>query len=146
MNNFVPELSGSSSSSSNGAVKYGMCKFHASGREDLDVRMLVRRQTQETSSKTSSHFSTCRGRPFCIQIIDALNPIRSKSQLQSLIDTINHTSTSKDDDNDDGNDLNYTDTISYGKNPLGVGISPETFKMVSSSVFSGLQEDTESKV
>ncbi|KAG7345898.1 pseudouridylate synthase [Nitzschia inconspicua] len=115
---------------------YGMIKFHGSGREDMDVRMLVR-----------SDSPTCRGRPFCVQIIDAFRPISRKEQLISLMHTINHTIV----DNTVADVTCCPSTqnplaISYGKNPLGVGISPDNFQMVPADVFSGLQHSTESKV
>jgi tRNA pseudouridine synthase 10 len=104
-----------------------MCKFHASGREDMDVRMLLRPSSQ--------------GRPFCVQFIDSLRPILSEDQLQQLVDTINHTN--KDDKDDDNN--KSSSALWYGKNPLGVGISKE-FRLVPAKAFSSLQADTETKV
>eukprot|EP00980_Cylindrotheca_fusiformis_P000427 scaffold103_cov116-Cylindrotheca_fusiformis.AAC.2 len=110
------------------SVKYGMCKFHASGREDMDVRMLLRPNTI--------------GRPFCVQLIDALRPLESQEQLNDLVATINHTkhtTTSEEDDN------NFSCQW-HGKNPMGVGIAPNKFQMTPASAYSGLQADTESKV
>lgn len=101
-----------------GSVQYGMCKFHASGREDLDVRMLLRPNT--------------KGRPFCVQIIDALRPIESQEQLQTLVDTINQ-------------GTGENSQLWYGQNPLGVGISSD-FRIVPSKAFSSLQAETETKV
>jgi tRNA U54 and U55 pseudouridine synthase Pus10 len=118
---------------------YGMIKFHGSGREDMDVRMLVR-----------SDSSTCQGRPFCVQIVDALRPIHSKQHLTSFIKSINHNS--PDNSNKSitpaiNRPSSYnSQAISYGNNPLGVGISPSDFKFVSSKVFSGLQQSTETKI
>ena len=109
-----------------GTVQYGMCKFHASGREDMDVRMLLRPST--------------RGRPFCVQLIDSLKPITSKDQLQQLVDTINHT---RGVDSVESNP--YSSTLWYGKNSMGVGISANFFLAPSKS-FSNLQKDTETKV
>ena len=132
-----------------GGVLYGMIKFHASGREDMDVRMLVR-----------SESPTCHGRPFCIQVIDALNPIVSPNQLKGLAETINkivtgatRTSTSTEEistKNDrveikSGDGLRNTGASYYGQNPMGVGILPNALRLVPASMFSGLQKDTESK-
>ena len=135
-------------STSGGGVLYGMIKFHASGREDMDVRMLVR-----------SESPTCHGRPFCVQIIDALNPIACPEQLKALVETINYsvtgssaTEVTKVDPTeknsveiDPGNGLCNTGASDYGQNPMGVGISPAVFRLVPAAVFSGLQKDTESK-
>lgn len=142
-NNLMPDTA---SGGGGGGVVYGMIKFHASGREDMDVRMLVRSESK-----------TCHGRPFCVQIIDALNPIVSPNQLEGLVETINHRVTGKEKsieaieskndsdhvDTDDG--LCNTGTSFYGKNPMGVGISPDVFRPVPAAVFAGLQKDTESK-
>ncbi len=136
-NNLLPNVS----SNSGGGVLYGMIKFHASGREDMDVRMLVRSESQ-----------TCHGRPFCVQIIDALKPISSPDQLQGLIETINHstkgpleTTKIKSSEVDLENGADNLAATFYGQNPMGVGISPDAFRPVSATVFSGLQKDTESK-
>ena len=136
-NNLLPNAS----SNSGGGVLYGMIKFHASGREDMDVRMLVR-----------SGSPTCHGRPFCVQIIDALKPISSPKQLQGLIETINHstkgtlgTTEITNSKTDLENGANNLEATFYGQNPMGVGISPDAFRPVSATVFSGLQKDTESK-
>lgn len=109
------------------STKYGMCKFHASGREDMDVRMLLRPNTI--------------GRPFCIQLIDALNPVRSQEQLDELVKKINHTSTSMNRDKF----AHYASDLWHGQSPLGVGIS-NNFTMAPAKAFSNLQADTESKV
>lgn len=118
---------------------YGMIKFHASGREDLDVRMLVR-----------SNSPTCVGRPFCIQIIDALRPISRMEQLAVLTHAINHTTATTP--SNDGTaihhrlSVNNPHAISYGQNPMGVGVAPDHFQLVPSTTFSGLQESTETKL
>jgi tRNA U54 and U55 pseudouridine synthase Pus10 len=148
-------------SAASSSVKYGMIKFHASGREDMDVRMLVRTDSE-----------TCHGRPFCVQIIDSCKCITSLAHLLRLANRINHTNMNDDsnpheiaaikNDNvggakndkenntfyggDNNNNNNNSNVMSYGKNPLGVGIDRWNFKVVSSKVFSGLQQDTESKV
>ena len=77
---------------------YGMCKFHASGREDMDVRMLLRPNT--------------KGRPFCIQLVDALRPLESTLELEQIVEQIN---------SGDGE----SSTKWYGSNPMGVGIAPD---------------------
>jgi tRNA U54 and U55 pseudouridine synthase Pus10 len=127
-----------------GSVIYGMFKFHASGREDMDVRMLLRPDNSDTS----------KGRPFCVQLIDALRPIETSEQLTALVHAINHntTTTTKTetditiDNNDDNNNKdNYSSPLWYGSNPLGVGLS-EDFFLVPAKAFSTLQADTETKV
>lgn len=105
------------------SMQYGMCKFHASGREDMDVRMLLRPNTPTSSSK---------GRPFCIQLIDALLPLESEQQLDQIVERIN-------------GGQGESSPLWYGTNPMGVGISPQ-LRLVPSSTFSNLQADTESKV
>ena len=55
----------------NGKIVYGMCKFHASGREDIDVRMLG------------------NGRPFALEIIDAYQ-IPTISDLNKAEQYIHH--------------------------------------------------------
>jgi hypothetical protein len=95
-----------------------------------------------------SNSPTCKGRPFCIQIIDALRPIHTKQQLTSLIHTINATETTNNDikmivGHPSQHNLQC---FSYGQNPLGVGIATDEFQMVPAQVFSGLQQSTESKV
>mmetsp|Transcript_22267 Transcript_22267/g.25776 ORF Transcript_22267/g.25776 Transcript_22267/m.25776 type:complete len:433 (-) Transcript_22267:40-1338(-) len=140
-------------------VLYGMIKFHASGREDMDVRMVVKKQQkqQQLSVAADSSKSRVYGRPFCVQIVDALRPIVSKTQLRELIDTINcnnnnTTTTTTNNDKIDSiinhnfcGDGNNKAVISYGQNPWGVGIS-SSFKPVPAALFSGLQKDTESKM
>jgi tRNA U54 and U55 pseudouridine synthase Pus10 len=136
-NNLMPDIP----SDGGGGVLYGMIKFHASGREDMDVRMLVR-----------SESSTCHGRPFCVQVIDALNPIVSPNQLKDLAETINQivtgttsTSTEESVKIDSGDGLCNTVASYYGQNPMGVGILPNALRLVPAAIFSGLQKDTESK-
>jgi tRNA U54 and U55 pseudouridine synthase Pus10 len=132
-------LANKNGSTQGGGTIYGMIKFHASGREDMDVRMLVRTDSE-----------TCRGRPFCVQVVDALRSLTSAQQLTELVDTINHHVAFQSDANSkhviDIGKAKDANTSAYGQNPLGVGISPDEFKVVSSKVFSSLQQDTESKV
>lgn len=127
-------LESDSPSNNSGGVLYGMIKFHASGREDMDVRMLIRPDSP-----------TCHGRPFCVQIIDALKPIVSQEQLQGLMETINHEKTESSTTASTKKGAPSTRGISYGQNPMGVGISSDAFRPVPAAVFSGLQMDTESK-
>jgi len=103
---------------SSGNLQYGMCKFHASGREDMDVRMLLRPHT--------------KGRPFCLQIIDAMRPIVSEDQLQGFVKSVNAGSAEPN-------------PLWYGENEKGVGISTD-FAMVPALAFSTLQSDTETKI
>jgi tRNA U54 and U55 pseudouridine synthase Pus10 len=103
-------------------VFYGMCKFHASGREDMDVRMLLN--------------ATTKGRPFCLQVVDSLHGPPSDKQLQDMVQAVNHSQVAK---------ATPEATNYYGENPNGVGISPE-LKLCNASAFGGLQADTESKI
>jgi tRNA U54 and U55 pseudouridine synthase Pus10 len=129
-NPIVQQLGVSSQNNISGNVIYGMCKFHASGREDMDVRMLLRPNTI--------------GRPFCVQMIDAARPLESQQQLDDLVATINHTQdsfisvTTKD--------VHNGSTQWHGKNPMGVGIAPNKFHIAPASAYSSLQADTETKV
>ena len=125
-------------------VIYGMCKFHASGREDMDVRMLIKKDA-------CSNHSGSKGRPFCVQFIDAFRPIQSIQQLTDIVHIINHTqpaTLTMEEETADGvkrDTLLSTSTTWYGQNPLGVGISDD-LHLVPSSAFSNLQSDTETKV
>ncbi|KAL3940730.1 MAG: hypothetical protein SGBAC_004781 [Bacillariaceae sp.] len=128
--------SASASSSSSSNVIYGMCKFHASGREDMDVRMLIR-----PNSKTL-------GRPFCVQLIDAKRALQSQEQLNEIVTTINYTTAATTTitpamiDSDDSS----KSALWHGQNPLGVGVCPEKLRLAPASAYSTLQSDTESKV
>jgi tRNA pseudouridine(54/55) synthase len=104
-------------------TKYGMCKFHASGREDMDVRMLLRPNTI--------------GRPFCIQLIDALRPLETQEQLYDVGKRIN---------NADSNNKGQTSPLWHGQNPMGVGVAEEKLTVINAKAYSNLQADTESKV
>jgi hypothetical protein len=156
LNNVTPSRSDNTSDGGGGGgvggggVLYGMIKLYASSREDMDVRMLVRRKWSsktDPDSMEETTTSSCHGRPFCVQIVDALRPIISSKQLRDLINNINHTTTRTT------TTITITDLVAnsndnailYGQNPMGVGISPDTFKPVAATIFSGLQKDTESK-
>jgi tRNA pseudouridine(54/55) synthase len=109
---------------------FGMAKFHASGREDLDVRMML---PPDYSHETIG-IKEITGRPFVYEIFDA-NRLPAVSALKQIVDEVNQEASEGDAI------LPYR---TYGKNPMGVGISPD-LRFVQSSAFSGLQNETESK-
>lgn len=106
---------------------FGMAKFHASGREDMDVRMLLPESVDNDGPRIT-------GRPFVYEIFDALR-FPSMEALQTIVHEINAFT----DDNDS------PDPRSYGRNSMGVGISSE-LNFVASSSFKKLQDETEDKV
>jgi tRNA pseudouridine(54/55) synthase len=108
-------------------VVFGMAKFHASGREDMDVRMLLPELPESSESQIT-------GRPFVYEIIDAYR-VPSLETLQQIVREVNHFT----------NDDDEPDPRSYGRNPMGVGISKELM-FVPSVAYKKLQEETESKV
>jgi tRNA pseudouridine synthase 10 len=108
-------------------VVFGMAKFHASGREDMDVRMLLPDQPESSGLPIT-------GRPFVYEIIDAYR-VPSLKALQQIVREVNHFT----------NDDDEPDQRSYGRNPMGVGISND-LRFVSSVAYKKLQEETESKV
>lgn len=110
-------------------VVFGMAKFHASGREDMDVRMLL--PDPETCGDTN-----ITGRPFVCEITDALNLLRP-DQLDEIVSEINHFKAS-------AGQLSSM-SRSHGKNPLGVGIAPD-LQFVPATAFKNLQAETEKKV
>jgi tRNA U54 and U55 pseudouridine synthase Pus10 len=132
--------------SNNMQIQFGMAKFHASGREDMDVRMLL--PSDEHTNNTNDNIT---GRPFVCEMIDAYR-LPPMSSLAAMVNDINHTSSSatttasaipdmaKDDDDDKSAMIR-----AYGNNPRGVGIAP-CLKFVPSSSFKNLQAMTESKV
>ncbi|CAJ1954128.1 unnamed protein product [Cylindrotheca closterium] len=119
-------------------VQYGMCKFHASGREDMDVRMLIRPN------------SNTLGRPFCVQLIDAKQALQSQDQLNEIAHRINRTTTNNDittdDDSKNTNNNKWKSELWHGQNPYGVGVCPEKLCLAPANAYSNLQSDTESKV
>ena len=125
-----------------GGIVYGMIKFHASGREDMDVRMVLRKPRHEKSDD-----AIIKARPFCVQIIDSLGPPppppKLDAFLQDIAHAINHSGQTSVDS--DKNDDNAEDIFWYGNNPSGVGVEPNALKFVSNKAFSTLQSDTESK-
>ena len=142
-----------------GDVVYGMCKFHASGREDMDVRMLLPPPSYAVESDVS-----VTGRPFVCEVIDALR-MPSRSDLERVVDAINFVG----DDRGDGAaraNCDHSDEVAeadiewdergwprtlaspdryHGSNPRGVGVSTRLV-LVPSSAFSSLQSQTEEKV
>ena len=108
---------------SNGSTVFGMVKFHASGREDMDVRMLL--------PKSATPGVT--GRPFVWEIYDAC-ALPTVESLRGVVQEINQ-----------GDDDLATDGRSYGRNLVGVGIAP-TLSFVPAASFKLLQSETESKV
>jgi tRNA pseudouridine(54/55) synthase len=110
-------------------VFFGMAKFHASGREDMDVRMLL--PDPETLPDNAGHIT---GRPFVCEIIDALR-LPPADSMSEIVHEINHTNT-KD---------STPEPRSYGRNPSGVSISND-LNFTPSSSFKNLQAETEHKV
>ena len=106
-------------------VVFGMVKFHASGREDLDVRMTLPPEQTEGVG----------GRPFCLEIIDAFQ-MPTPESLEEAVLEINHGNSKV---NNEGQ-MRY-----YGSNPLGVGVS-DCLGFTPSSTFRNLQAETEEKV
>jgi tRNA U54 and U55 pseudouridine synthase Pus10 len=130
---------------------YGMCKFHASGREDMDVRMLL---PHPSLSKVDSSKYIITGRPFVCEVIDAyrlptvhdLKCVEDEINCERTAALINITDIENDMEWDErGWPHSLVDTNrSYGKNPNGVGVY--SLKFVPSHVFSTLQSETENKV
>lgn len=97
------------SENSKGDVVYGMCKFHASGREDMDVRMILPLTALSSTNTNITHSKEEQippkalkrkskivgsGRPFVCEVIDAYRmPVFS--DLQKAVRVINSM-----DDND----------------------------------------------
>jgi len=104
-----------------GKVVYGLCKFHASGREDIDVRMMA-------SAGPMS------GRPFVLMVIDAFR-IPTKEQMDWAVRTINCI---------DRDEPIYQNNL-YGKNAKG-GVGIDSLSITTSYHYRNLQSDTESKV
>ena len=129
------------------SIVYGMCKFHASGREDMDVRMLLPHPSVVESSKAA-----ITGRPFVCELIDA-HRIPTLKDLRDMEDAINGTVDTKATtveqvyDEIKWDEHGWPHSLvnanrSYGND--GVGVS--SLKFVPSNVFSTLQSETENKV
>jgi len=129
------------------SIVYGMCKFHASGREDMDVRMLLPHPSVMESSNV-----VITGRPFVCELIDA-HRVPSLKNLREIENAINGTVSTKDTTTQQIRDEIKWDehgwphslvsaNRSYGND--GVGVS--SLQFVPSNVFSTLQSETENKV
>jgi len=111
---------------------FGMAKFHASGREDMDVRMLL--PEEEDRHKAAAAGVRITGRPFVYEIYDAFW-LPSIDALRVIAEEVNHFD----------KDHNTPEPRSYGRNRFGVGIAPE-LQFVPASSFKQLQAETEEKV
>lgn len=146
-----------------GKIVYGMAKFHASGREDMDVRMVLPLHViqnelellkKDSPGKGNAGSSTIRmgtGRPFVSEVIDA-HRIPSQDDLEKAVLAINHLPS--------GSIPNYIlqtrsiferewieeqrQFVQYGMNPNGVGVSSLT--LCEASCFKNLQSETEDKI
>lgn len=136
-----------------GAVVFGLSKFHASGREDLDVRMLL----PPIHTEDNSHVG---GRPFVCEVIDAFR-LPSTQELSNVMDRINRTDIKEIPEVSDivadagiQNSSTSEKSLSsqqstcrnrrYGRNPNGVDIANISY--CTSSDYKGLQGETENKV
>ncbi len=134
-----------------GTVVFGLCKFHASGREDLDVRMLL----PPIHSGDNSHIG---GRPFVCEVIDAFR-LPSSRQLSTIMNQINRMDIDKEAEvSDIVVDANITPSLNhnpvsseqssrnrrYGRNPNGVDVA--NLSHCTSADYKGLQGETEHKV
>ena len=132
------------------SVVYGLCKFHASGREDMDVRMILPHPSVQNNANLKS---TITGRSFVCEVIDSygIPTLKDMECIQKEINDNDDKRTEKDViDNGIGWDNRgwpyslVPATRSYGNNTSGVGVSSLGF--VSSKAFSNLQSETENKV
>eukprot|EP00571_Detonula_confervacea_P006798 CAMPEP_0172315742 /NCGR_PEP_ID=MMETSP1058-20130122/26139_1 /TAXON_ID=83371 /ORGANISM="Detonula confervacea, Strain CCMP 353" /LENGTH=758 /DNA_ID=CAMNT_0013029895 /DNA_START=91 /DNA_END=2367 /DNA_ORIENTATION=- len=141
-----------------GATVYGLCKFHASGREDMDVRMLLPPHSiAEVSAKSNVNIT---GRPFVCEVFDA-HRMPSKTDLENVAKAINcvegeiemkdasscdETTLKEIEMDEKGWPQTLVQSDRYhGNNHKGVGVS-SPLTLVPSSAFSGLQSETEEKV
>ena len=109
-------------------VVFGMAKFHASGREDMNVRMLL----PEMITANQELDGAIGGRPFVCEIIDSYY-LPTPQDLDEAVKDINGASVGS---------LSF-DKRSYGCNESGVGVSSLSF--VSNDSFGSLQSQTEEK-
>ena len=136
------------------SLVYGLCKFHASGREDMDVRMILPIDAKSDPIDVSNKMGS--GRPFVCEIIDAYK-LPSLHDLNIAVQTINQNSDSCSDYKPlsvlekvtgPGDNKwvieNPKSHVQYGLNPHGVGVSGLAF--CRSSCYSTLQSETEDKV
>mmetsp|Transcript_8661 Transcript_8661/g.16352 ORF Transcript_8661/g.16352 Transcript_8661/m.16352 type:complete len:663 (-) Transcript_8661:799-2787(-) len=148
-NNLGRELQGSGST-----VVFGMAKFHASGREDMDVRMVLPAdvlEAERVSLETGRGMKdTGSGRPFVLEIVDACKMPSPQSLLQAVL-KINHVTRKEDivtlaKTSGSSEWVEESDRmhVQYGLNPNGVGISGLEF--CPSSSYRNLQAETEDKV
>jgi len=135
-------------------VVYGLAKFHASGREDMDVRMILPSDVLEAEKANVLSGAVSKavgsGRPFVLEVIDA-HRMPSRSGLDKTVLEINKVA-SKEGIVRLGTSCGSgtwveereRNHVQYGSNPMGVGISG--FDFCSSSSFRNLQSETEDKV
>ena len=161
-NTLDPSVVTGSRTATSGVV-YGMAKFHASGREDMNVRMLLPLSYNYnvddihihniSSGAESDHVGISveppkiTGRPFVYEIYDAIRLPRIHD-LVDIVSSINHVPLSSSPTTSTAatvmNDIRRK-RRSYGCNPLGVDISNE-ISFVPSSSYKRLQEETENKI
>ena len=132
------------------SVVYGLCKFHASGREDMDVRMLLPYPSVKDNVDSNT---TITGRPFVCEVIDSYS-LPTLKDMECIQNAINNNGDKRAIEYVEENEINWNDrgwpyslvnaTRSYGKNISGVGVSSLGF--ASTKVFSNLQSETENKV
>jgi tRNA U54 and U55 pseudouridine synthase Pus10 len=131
-NEFSTTIKSDSHSRLHGTV-YGKCKFHASGREDMNVRMLL------PSTDIITLEQGIGGRPFVCEVIDAFR-LPTEDDLNQVVDSINHVV--------EANEISETSPLEpnryFGRNPNGVGVSCLT--LCSAKLFSTLQSETEDKI
>lgn len=143
---FCGEISTTNNNPTDDQIVFGMAKFHASGREDMDVRMLLPDSSIHkdiitcSGNVTNEMKSSITARPFVCEITDAFKMPREE-KLIDIVREINHTSGAEKSDAAPIND----NPRFYGCNPMGVGIS-SNFRFAHSSSFGELQAETEGKV
>lgn len=123
-------------------VVFGKAKFHASGREDMDVRMILPNIAQSDDSISNSASNNISGRPFCLEIIDALR-MPTVQDLEQMLHSINHTGPTPTVDQQSA--LLPESTQYYGRSPQGVGVDPKTLTFAKGEEFKNLQNETEEK-